>query len=162
MFVSITHIVHVDAVDQRERACLISRFLSGESFGGNWVSKVRMRSPLRVGSWGRGIPSPGTTLLYLGLQHTGTQSVSMLPACSSSALVRFMRWGPCLIQVLLTALCRWWECWHICHLVSPRRQRTPSGPGKRNKHHHVRCSAAIGVKSHRLIEAFYIRCKFIN
>lgn len=48
-------------------ACLISCFLSAESFTGNWMLKVRMRFPLWEGSCESGIPSPVTTFLYVGL-----------------------------------------------------------------------------------------------
>ena len=60
------HVLECDHV-LTDRACLIRCFFSGESFSGNWMSKVRMRSPLREGSWDSGIPSPVTTFLYTGL-----------------------------------------------------------------------------------------------
>lgn len=49
------------------RAFLVRYLCSGESFSGNWMSKVMMRFPFCTESWNRGIPSPNTTFLYEGL-----------------------------------------------------------------------------------------------
>lgn len=58
---------HVISILLLASACLISCFLSAESFTGNWMLKVRMRFPLWEGSCESGIPSPVTTFLYVGL-----------------------------------------------------------------------------------------------
>lgn len=65
--------------------------MSGVSCLGKRMSKEMSRSPLRLGSPGSGIPSPGTTLRYLGLQSKGGAEELPVPPqkiCPCSAAPR--------------------------------------------------------------------------